>query len=75
MNEEPMNRSQMVGSQAHGKGNDGRDLERRRGLRLNGFPRELVREEGCVADALAPLKGDIGVGASTIRRKPLIRLR
>ena len=51
MNEELMNRSQMVGSQAHGKGCDGRDLERRRRLRLNGFLRELVREEGRVEAA------------------------
>ena len=51
MYEELMNRSQMVGSQTHGKGSDGRDLERRRRLRLNGFLRELVREEGRVEAA------------------------
>lgn len=51
MNEELMNRSQVVGSQAHDNGSDGRDLERRRRLRLNGFLRELVREEGRVEAA------------------------
>ena len=51
MNEELMNRPQMVGAQAHGNKSDSRDLERRRRLRLNGFLRELVREEGRVEAA------------------------
>ena len=51
MNEELMNRPQVVGSQARGKGSDGQDPERRRRLRLNGFLRELVREEGRVEAA------------------------
>ena len=51
MNEELMNRPQLAGAQSHGHKSDSRDLERRRRLRLNGFLRELVREEGRVEAA------------------------
>ena len=51
MNEEHMNSSQVVGAQSHGNKSDSRELERRRRLRLNGFLRELVREEGRVEAA------------------------
>ena len=53
MNEELMNEvDRWSGAQdATAKGSDGQDLERRRRLRLNGFLRELVREEGRVEAA------------------------
>ena len=46
MNEGRMNETQAVGTQADGEGGDDRDREQLRRLRLNGFLRELVREEG-----------------------------
>ena len=46
MNEGRMNNTQAVGTQADGEGDDDRDREQLRRLRLNGFLRELVREEG-----------------------------
>ncbi len=41
-----MNETQAVEIQADGNGSDGQNLEQQRRLRLNGFLRELVREEG-----------------------------
>ena len=41
-----MNETQAVGPQAGGDGGDDRNREQQRRLRLNGFLRELVREEG-----------------------------
>ena len=46
-----MNETQAVGTQAGGNGSDDRDREQLRRLRLNGFLRELVREEGRMAAA------------------------
>ena len=46
MNEGRMNETQAVGTQADGDGGDDRNREQLRRLRLNGFLRELVREEG-----------------------------
>ena len=46
MNEARLDNPHAVGVQADDTGNDSRDLVRRRQLRLNGFLRELVREEG-----------------------------
>ena len=46
MNEGRMNETQAVEIRADGNGSDGQNLEQLRRLRLNGFLRELVREEG-----------------------------
>ena len=51
MNEELMNEAKMASVRTDGDGSDRRDLDRRRRLRLNGFLRELVREEGRVEAA------------------------
>ena len=46
MNDSRMNEAQAVGTQADGEAGDDRNREQQRRLRLNGFLRELVREEG-----------------------------
>ena len=46
MNEARSDNTRDVAGRAGGTGSDGRDREQRRRLRLNGFLRELVREEG-----------------------------